>query len=329
MMWVSAGCARTAEPARCQLQGELSWDPPHFPARSEPRNHAASPLGRALGRRLFFDARLSSNGKVSCASCHAPEYAFSIPESLPTRGVSGRRLARHSPVLLNLAWTTRGFFWDGGSKNLESQALAPLVHADELGRGEDLEGLMNQLAADPQYTACFEQAYGPGGLTIGHVMDALAQYERSIIAADARWDAAQLGRLALTAIEQRGERVFADHCARCHTPPLFSDGDFHNNGLDGNFPALLSDERRGRARISRRAGDIGKYKTPTLRRLFDSAPYMHDGRFWSVAQVIQHYRQGIVRSDSLDRGFISASGRLGLTITDLEAADLEAFLRAL
>jgi len=337
MRWSALGlvlCAPSGPRAldvarRCELQALALQSPPHFPALGDAARHRSSELGRALGRRLFFDPRLSRDGQVACASCHEPRYAFSNPESLATRGVTGRAGLRHTPSLLNVAWAETGLFWDGGAKNLESQALAPLLHADELGRKETLPELLATLQADPQYVACFAAVFEPPALTLGHVMQVLAQYERSLVVADARWDLARLGFLSLEPAERRGEDVFARECARCHPPPLFTDHDFHNNGLDGAFPAHSSDERRGRARISRRPQDLGKYKTPSLRRVFDSAPYMHDGRFWSVAQVLEHYRHGIRPSDTLDVGLVQATGELGVRLDAGEVADLTAFLNAL
>lgn len=318
-----------AHVASCPLEPIGDAAPPvGFPPPPPPA-HRATPLGRALGRRLFFDARLSRNGAVSCASCHEPAHAFSVPDALPARGVSGKPLARHAPALVNLAWADTGLFWDGGAKNLESQALAPLLHEDEMGRAEDLERLLADLGQDPTYRRCFAAVYGEGGLTIGHVLQAIAQFERSLVSADTRWDRKQRGEGRFSKEEAAGEAVFSAHCASCHAPPLFTDRGFHNNGLDGAFPASGASEQRGRARITLRAEDAGKYKTPTLRNVSRSAPYMHDGRIATLAGVIDHYRHRVVASATLDVRLRAGPARPRIAMSDAEASALECFLHTL
>jgi cytochrome c peroxidase len=322
------GCARQSSEQTCTLAIEPLVDPPHFPARVDSKTNPTTDLGRALGRRLFFDPRLSKNGRVSCASCHDPEHAFSIAEALPTRGISGRPLLRHAPTLLNLAWADTGLFWDGGATNLESQALSPLLDKDEMGRADSLAELVRELGRDRVYAVCFDAVFGPAGLSVGNMARAIAQYERGIVSAPSRWDLSVRESLKLTVRERAGQALFERACARCHTPPLFTDGGFHNNGLDSTFPTKPDAEQRGRARISRDGADLGKYKTPTLRQVARSAPYMHDGRFASLAAVIEHYRRGMLASATLDPGFARGDAP-GVSMSDREANDLQAFLESL
>lgn len=331
LAWIALACSCTQAPVaeRCALEPlPVEW-PASFPAPNEPPANRGTDLGRALGRRLFFDPQLSATGQVACATCHEAERAYSIEERVPTRGVTGRALARHAPVLLNLAWADQGLFWDGGAKNLESQALGPLLHADEMGRAASLPQLLRTLESDEQYRLCFDAVFGPSGLTLGHVARALAQFERSLISADTRWDRVRRGEAVFTPLEAAGERTFGRACARCHTPPLFTDDAFHSNGLDATFPTRLEDEARGRARISRNPNDLGKYRTPTLRGITRSAPYMHDGRFETLARVIEHYRSGMRDSPTLDSEFRREAEAPGVSLTDDEARALEAFLRTL
>lgn len=301
--------------------------PSHFPALPPVPDNPTTGPGFALGRRLFYDARLSRTGTVSCATCHEQAHAFTIPEALPARGVTKKPLERHAPSLVNLAWADTGLFWDGGSKNLESLALAPITHVDEMGREGDLEAMMRTIAADAAYPAMFEAAFGAESVTIGNVMRGLAQFQRALFSAGSRWDAWTLGQSGpFSADEELGRDVFTRACARCHTPGLFTDAGFHNNGLDASFGDDPEAPRRGRGRVTFSADDVGKYRTPTLRNVAVTAPYMHDGRFATLEAVVAHYRTGMLESASLDPGFVRAGAPPGVTMSDAEARALLSFL---
>lgn len=301
--------------------------PAHFPPLPEIPDNPTTGPGFALGRRLFYDARLSRTGTVSCATCHEQAHAFTVPEALPARGVTQEPLARHAPSLVNLAWADTGLFWDGGSKNLESLALAPLTHVDEMGREGELDAMMGAIAADAAYPRMFEAAFGAEGVTVGNVMRALAQFQRALFSAGSRWDAWRLGQSApWSADEELGRDVFARDCARCHTPGLFTDAGFHNNGLDASFGDDPEAPRRGRGRVTFSADDVGKYRTPTLRNVAVTAPYMHDGRFATLETVVAHYRTGMVDSPSLDPGFRREGAPPGIAMSDAEARALLSFL---
>jgi cytochrome c peroxidase len=291
----------------------------------QPEHNPMTEHGVELGRRLFFDAALSGRGDISCASCHRLELAFSdgLRRSV---GAAGTALPRHTPALINLAWSP-GFFWDGGAKNLESQVFAPLTSPDEMG--QDLDRLMDLLRADPVYSQMFARAFADG-LTLANVVRAIAQYERTLISADSRYDRFVSGQLgALDEREREGLAAFERHCASCHVPGFFTDHGFHNNGLDAGFPE--DDERIawGRGRITNRPDDIGKYKTPTLRNVSVTAPYMHDGRFVTLHDVIEHYRHGVLRSPTLAPELIAQDGTPGLSMTDAEAQAIVVFLATL
>lgn len=326
----SSGAAELREHAaadlqRCTLEpAALPAPPAHFPAAPAVAGHTRSPLGVALGRALFFDPILSSTHQVSCASCHDRAHAFSIPEAQPARGVTKRRLERNAPALINLAWASNGLFWDGGAKNLESLALGPLTHEDEMGHSIELTTLLAELSADSTYRACFREVFGSRDVQLGHVLDALAQFQRSLVFASSGWD-----QRVLSVEEQTGEQVFTRDCSRCHLPPLFTDHGFHNIGLDGEITGAPQAKARGRMRVTQRAQDLGKFRTPSLRELGRSGPYMHDGRFSSISQVIEHYRRGMRDSETLDASFRSLERTPGVAMTDAEAFALELFLRAL
>jgi cytochrome c peroxidase len=252
----------------------------------QPPHNRSTVEGVALGKMLFFDSRLSANNQLSCASCHQVEKSFSDTAALTSRGVSGRRLLRHAQALINLAWS-ENLFWDGGVRNLESLTFSPLRHPDEMGA--DLQALTTKLQAIPEYRRAFRAAFGTDSITAALISRALAQYQRTLIAADSRYDRYRRGELQLNSLELKGLAIFERHCARCHTPPLFTDGAFHRNGLPLPLTIDSAGILLGRQRITLQPSDFGKYKTPTLRNVMLTAPYMHDGSLPDIAAVIAHY----------------------------------------
>lgn len=316
-----AGCDRALPPegslpAPPDNLGETIPSPPHNPMTA---------AGVALGRRLFFDPRLSGDDRIACASCHDPERAYSDPRPASV-GASGEPLPRNAPPLINLAWH-EGYFWDGGAKNLESQIYGPLTSPDEMD--QDLDELLDELRADDSYPAMFAAAFSDG-ITLGNLARAIAQFERSLVSASSRYDRFVRGEPGggLSDLEQQGLALVRAKCSPCHTTDLFTDGGYHNNGLD---PAFAEDDERlawGRGRISRDPRDLGKYKTPTLRNLARTAPYMHDGRFDTLPEVLEHYRGGVVASPTLDEA-LRRGDALGIALDDDDVAAILAFLRTL
>lgn len=255
----------------------------------QPAHNLATEKGVALGKKLFFDPKLSVNNVVSCASCHHTNKAFSDGLSLTTIGVSGNALLRHSPTLFNLAWY-EGFFWDGGSKNLEAQVFGPLTHPDEMGM--DLFDLVRKLQEDAVYPSLFKEVWGNDTITTQRVARALAQYERTLLSFNAPYDQFKAQGKALEGEMLKGEKVYQQYCASCHTAGLFTDVAYHANGID----SAIDDRSHeliyfGRYRITNDSADIGKYKTASLRNLAFTAPYMHDGRFAQIEDVFAHYFQ--------------------------------------
>lgn len=294
-------------------------DPPSWaPAFTAPAHNPTTPAGVALGERLFHDPRLSGPNTVSCATCHQPDRAFT--DDRPTsRGASGASLRRNAPSLLGVAWAP-GLFWDGGGKNLESLSFAPLTHPDEMA--QDPVALLDELAADPLYVRLF--ATFPDGITQPNVVRALAQYQRTLFPGPSRYDRFVSGQTELSEAEARGLVRFEDHCARCHTPGPFTDLGFHNNGLDATFPEDHEREAWGRGRITGRPEDIGRFRTPSLRNVAVTGPWMHDGRYTRLEDAVSHYVSGVQDSPTLDPGL-----RGGLPLTGDDVHDLVAFLRTL
>jgi cytochrome c peroxidase len=305
----------------------------------------ANPLTREsveLGRRLFYDTRLSSNDQVSCATCHLQRLAFT--DGRPTAvGVSGKPLAFNSMSLANLMWGPRHFFWNGRSASLEEQVLVPLQHPDEMN--QDLEELLEELASDPEYVRLFAAAYGD--ITAESVASALASFERTLISSNSRYDRFLRGETRLSDIEEHGRKLFMAHpdvkvslrggnCIDCHSQFLTSgfntlfDG-FTNNGLDSE-----ADLAPGLSEVTGKPEHRGLFKTPTLRNIALTAPYMHDGRFSSLEDVLDHYNEGIKGSSTLSPLIQEAgnedrppSDQISLNLTADERTAIIAFLHTL
>ena len=276
-----------------------------------------------LGRRLFYDPQLSSDGTVSCGSCHRAFAAFAHPGQRLSPGVAGRLAPRNAPALQNLRWR-RNFMADGGVLGLELQTLAPLTSPAEMNM--PLATALAKLNADPEYRRRFATIYGPGKIDTPQFLRALAQFTAALTSANSHYDKYvrhEAGGV-LTAPEQRGRALFAAKCSSCHATDLFTDESFRNNGLDRTFA-----RDSGRAHITSRASDRGRFKVPSLRNVAQTAPYMHDGRFATLAQVLAHYAHGVQPSPTLDPLLRQPGGRLGILLSGQEQADLLAFLQTL
>ena len=307
-----------------------------------PTNNPLTAEAVALGRRLFYDPRLSANGKVSCSTCHIQRLAFTDGRATSV-GVSGRPLAFNSMSLANLMCGPQRFFWDGRAATLEEQALTPLQHPDEMA--QDLGRLVAQLAGDPVYRKLFETAYGE--LSSTAVARALAAFERTLISSNSRYDQFLRGELTLAPQEELGRKLFMAHpdvkvslrganCIDCHSQFLTGgssaryDG-FSNNGLDDE--AHL---QPGLQAVTGNPAHRGMFKVPSLRNIALTTPYMHDGRFKTLEEVLDHYDSGIKNSSTLspliveaDNRDAVAKGRISLHLTAGEKAAIIAFLHTL
>lgn len=315
----SYGAARPAAPAA--VPG--ATQPANFPAmtyaltKNQP-DRATFELGRAL----FYDPRLSSSGTVSCGSCHQQSKAFTDGQALAI-GVAGRRSPRNAPTLQNLRWRT-SFMADGGVHGLELQALAPLTSPAEMNT--PLATALAKLNADPAYRQRFAAIYGPGTIDTPQFLRALAQFTAALTSANSRYDhyvRHEAGGV-LTSTELRGRALFVAKCGGCHAGELFTDNSFRNNGLDKSFPV-----DSGRAHITLRPTDAGRFAVPSLRNVARTAPYMHDGRFATLPAVLAHYTHGVRPSRTLDPLLRQPGSRLGIALTKSQQADLLAFLNTL
>jgi cytochrome c peroxidase len=269
-----------------------------------------------LGRRLFFDPILSSDGSVSCASCHQPDHAFATNDVKPP-GVGGRTCARNAPTLLNRGLGTLQFF-DGRAASLEAQALMPIENQDEMGMTVD--EAVRRLAQVPEYCELFAAA-GAAEPNRELLAASLAEFVRRLVAGDSPIDRFRAAQGTLTAEQRQGLWLFESRgrCWRCHAGPNFSDESFHDTGVgvrDGH-------PEPGRAAITKDDADLGRFKTPTLRMVARTAPYMHDGSLATLKDVLEFYKRGGNPNDHLDPQLKPVD------FSDADVAALIAFLEAL
>ena len=304
--------------------------PANFPAFPGMPHNPLTIEGVELGRKLFYDKRLSGLNNISCASCHQQDLAFADGVAFSNIGASGKLLHRNAPALFNMAWVTNGLFWEGGSTNLESQAFAPLANPDEMH--QNLFELVDELKADPDYRQRFQFVFNDTEIKTGYIARALAQFQRTLISGNSRYDKFTRGEKGgtLNEEEKRGLQIVQEKCMGCHQGALFTDNLYHNNGLDADF----SNEDfegifQGRFRVTRDPADLGKYKTPSLRNLFWTGPYMHDGRFNSVMDVLNHYSTGVKNSPTLDSRLKRSNGETGIDLTQVDKQAIISYLKTL
>jgi len=299
----------------------------YLPTPFIPSDNPLTVEGIELGRKLFFDPILSGDGTQSCATCHSLNSAFTDINRFST-GIDGLQGDRNSMPIFNIAWNfSEKFFWDGRAISVEDQALGPVVNPIEMHN--TWSGAMAALQAHPIYPNLFLAAFGTNIIDSNLVTKAIAQFERTLISGNSRFDQYLLGQISLTPAEISGFNVFMTEsggdCFHCHgnaANPLWTDNEFRNNGLDAVFTDL------GLGKITGNPSDNGKFKTPSLRNLVFTAPYMHDGRFATLDEVLEHYSTGVKMSSTIDPN-MQFAGQGGVQMTPQEKADLKAFLFAL
>lgn len=270
--------------------------PAGFPAPVY-RFEQSNPLTREgfeLGRKLFYDGRLSKDGNFPCSSCHQQFAAFSTFDHDLSHGINNQFTTRNAPALSNLVWM-KELHWDGGVNNIEVQPLAPLTAPNEMG--EDINGVITKLKADAGYNQLFTAAFGKGEINSQKMLKALAQFMGSMVSADSKYDKMKRGEASFNLAEQTGYTLFQQKkCSGCHKEPLFTDFSYRNTGLPLN-PSLKD---MGRMHITNKREDSLKFKVPSLRNVFLSFPYGHDGRFYSIDDVLNHYSNGVQPGTGVD-----------------------------
>jgi cytochrome c peroxidase len=305
-----------------EIKAPLGLPPVPIPADNPPTAQTI-----ALGRKLFYDTRLSKDNTLACASCHNPNLGFTDGRSL-SLGVGGMKGVRNAPTLLNAAYSQLQF-WDGRASGLEEQSADPIANPIEMNQTHKVS--VSKIGADPAYKAEFEQAFGPGPVTLEKIEKSLASFERTLLSGNSPFDRYEFGgdKKALTPGAIRGLAIFVDpkkgNCATCHTMDptyaLFTDGRFHNTGEGVNGEGEFND--LGRFGQTKLEADRGAFKTPTLRNVALTGPYMHDGSLKTLKDVVAFYAGGGNSNPDLDKEIkaISLSGQ--------DRADLVEFLQEL
>ncbi len=281
------------------------------------KNNPLTEEGFQLGRQLFYDPILSKDNTISCASCHLQQTGFTHVDHDLSHGIEGKIGTRNSLTLQNLAWS-KNFMWDGGVNHLDVQAIAPITSAVEMD--ETLENVVAKLQKSEKYQNLFQKAFGNKKITGQLTLKAISQFVVSLTTANSKYDKVIRNEEKFTPMEQKGYDLFKTNCASCHTEPLLASNNFKNNGLP--IDTTLNDF--GRMKITQNPKDSLLFKVPTLRNIEFTFPYMHDGRFKTLNEVVNHYNKGIQKSKTLSKEL-----QKPMKLSDNQRVEIIAFLKTL
>jgi cytochrome c peroxidase len=274
-----------------------------------------------LGRKLFYETALSRDNSISCGNCHVQTSGFTQHGHDLSHGIEDRLGNRNSPPIMNLAWA-KSFMWDGGVFHLDLFPVNPITNPVEMD--EKMDRVVAKLQAMPEYRARFNAVFGSPVISGSRLFKALSQYMVMCISSNSKYDSVMRHTgVRFTSNEEAGYRIFKQNCSSCHKEPLFTDGSFRNNGL-----SHLYNPDTGRQAITLNPGDRYKFKVPSLRNLRYTTPYMHDGRFTTLDQVLDHYSNHINDGPTLDP-LLKKNGKLGIVLTKEGKSNLKAFLLTL
>ena len=288
------------------------WPKPKYDFKRNPLTEE----GFQLGRNLFYDPILSRDNTISCQSCHLQQTGFTHVDHAVSHGIDGKIGTRNAMALINLAWN-KDFMWDGGVNNLEVQPVNPITNALEMD--EKLENVIAKLQRSDKYRMLFSKAFGDDKVTSQRLLKALAQFTVMLKSTNSKYDKVMRKETSFTEMEQKGYKLFRFNCASCHKEPLFMDDKFENNGLPINV--TLPDY--GRMKITGKAEDKQRFKIPTLRNIEFTFPYMHDGRFKTLTEVVKHYNS-LGNDKNLPKELDKP-----MQLSDNDRVDLVAFLQTL
>ena len=311
---MGAGSIFTYKPTPLKFLSPKGWPAPAYNFNENPLTKE----GIALGKKLFYDPVLSSDNSVSCATCHEPSAAFATYDHPLSHGVNNLT-SRNAPSLFNVAWQ-KEFMYDGRANSLETQALLPMHSSDEMDT--NIPDVLKQLNTSPSYKKMFTAAFGPSKITLDQITRALSQFQLTLVSANSKYDQVMRGEASFMLPEKLGYEIFEKKCVSCHTPPLFSNYNYENTAITRD-PHLKDN---GRARFTGNSTDSLKFKVPSLRNVALSFPYGHDGRFYSVLDVLMHYRtSGQIPLSNFEIGQLTAFLN---TLTDSSTLTNPAFLPA-
>lgn len=298
--------------------------PSNFPAMVyDLSQNPPTQKGFELGKKLFYDGRLASDGLVSCAFCHIQEDAFTHHGHTISHGVDNAVGTRNAQPLQNLAFQPT-FMWDGATSHLDLQPIIPLTSAIEMNG--NLQQIVTLMKSDAVYADLFAKAFPQQEISTETMLKALSQFMVLMVSSNSRFDKFRRNESGgmLSTDELAGYQLFQNKCASCHATDLQTDNSFRNNGLAVN--PLVNDT--GRFRVTERASDKYKFRVPSLRNIEKTAPYMHDGRFRTLEGVLEHYRSGVIKSETLDP-LLNQNSQLGIPMSDVEKTRIISFLKTL
>jgi len=314
MFFLLAGCSKEEE---LPIETFEFIAPAHFPpVEYDLAQNPITKKGFELGKKLFMDGKLSGNGSISCASCHISTSGFTQHGHALSHGIFGRLTRRNSMPIQNLAWS-KNFMWDGGVFHLDLFPPAPISNPNEMQ--ETVANVLLKLKQDDQYPQLFKDAFGEDEITTDLFLKALSQFQLMCISANSPYDKYVKGEESLSADAMEGKALFDSKCSTCHEGVLQTDQSFRNNGL-----AIGNPTDKGRALITGNEEDNFKFRVPSLRNWQFTYPYMHDGRFRTIDEVLEHYNSGVVTSATLDTLLQN-----GIPLSATEREKLKAFLETL
>jgi len=306
-----------------QAEPELLFAPPaNFPKPIyDMTKNPITQDGFALGKALFYDPILSRDGTISCGECHRQDFGFTHHGHDISHGIDNLKGIRNSLALQNLAWQP-DFFWDGGVGDLDFVPIAPIENPVEMD--EKTGNVLEKLRKTTTYPTMFKKAFGTDDITSQRFLKALSQFMLSLVSANSRYDKYVRNEgVSLTTDELAGMNLFKQKCSSCHAGELFSDNSFRNNGL-----TIQGEKDEGRFRITENVADKYKFKVPSLRNISATKPYMHDGRFFSLDAVLDHYAGGVQNTPNLDEK-LKENPQLGIPLSAQEKQQIIAFLQTL
>ncbi len=321
LLFVSCSSDKEAEYQNIPINYQI---PSNFPPLAYTMEY--NPLtekGFELGKKIFYDGRLASDGVVACGFCHIQENAFTHHGHTFSHGVGEGIGTRNAPPIQNMAYQTQ-FFWDGAANHIELLSMNPI--SNEVEMNGNIGTIITMMQNDSEYKKLYQQAFENGAINSENMLKALAQFMTMLTSSNSRFDKYRRNESGglLTSEELEGYALFNQKCARCHATDIFTDNSFRNNGLSIN-PQI---QDNGRYHVTELEEDRYKFKVPSLRNIEKTAPYMHDGRFFTLEAVLDHYANGVANTQNLDTS-LNQNGVLGIPLTTDEKVKIIAFLKTL